>query len=111
VESLLAAGPPRSGAAPETNGAAEPALRIGAYRTLREVGRGGAGVVYLAARDDAEYRKRVAIKVLSWGAGFGDVVRRFRNERQIVAGMEHPNVARLLDGGSTEDGQPYFVME
>ncbi len=111
VESLLAAGPQRSGAAPETKGAAEPALRIGAYRTLRELGRGGAGVVYLAARDDAEYRKRVAIKVLSWGAEFGDIVSRFRNERQIVAGMEHPNVARLLDGGSTEDGRPYFVME
>ena len=111
VESLLAAGPPLSGGALETNGGTEPTLRIGAYRALRELGRGGAGVVYLAARDDAEYRKRVAIKVLSWGAEFGDVVSRFRNERQIVAGMEHPNVARLLDGGSTEDGRPYFVME
>lgn len=95
----------------ESLAGAEVGSRIGAYRIQGELGRGGAGTVYLATRDDAEYHKRVAIKVLSWGAEFGDIVRRFRKERQIVAGIEHPNVARLLDGGSTEDGRPYFVME
>ena len=85
--------------------------RIGAYRILREIGRGGMGTVYLAARADDEFQKLVAIKILRRGLDTDDIVRRFRAERQILAMFDHPNIARLLDGGSTEDGLPYFVME
>jgi serine/threonine protein kinase/Tol biopolymer transport system component len=84
---------------------------IGVYRTVREIGRGGMGVVYLAERADSEFRKRVALKVVKRGMDTDFIVRRFRNERQILASLEHPNIARLLDGGTTEDGLPYFVME
>ena len=84
--------------------------RIGNYRVLREIGRGGMGAVYLAERDD-EIRKRVALKVIRRGMDSDDIIRRFRNERQILAALEHPNIARLLDGGTTEGGLPYFVME
>ncbi len=85
--------------------------RIGAYRVLRELGHGGMGVVYLAARADDQYRKRVAIKVIPAGATSQETVRHFRRERQILASLEHPNIARLLDGGTTTDGAPYIVME
>jgi serine/threonine protein kinase/tetratricopeptide (TPR) repeat protein len=83
--------------------------RIGPYRVLRELGEGGMGVVYLAVRDDDVYRKRVAIKVASESGSRGDV--RFVQERQILAGLEHPGIARLLDGGATDSGRPYLVME
>ncbi len=69
------------------------------------------GAVYLAERDDREYRMRVAIKVLRSDLDSGSVAQRFRQERQILAELEHPNIARLLDGGSTDGGVPYFVME
>jgi len=69
------------------------------------------GVIFLAERDDDEYRQRVAIKVLKRGMDTEDVLRRFRRERQTLARLVHPNIARLLDGGATEDGRPYFVME
>ncbi len=82
---------------------------IGPYRVLRELGEGGMGVVYLAMRDDDAYRKRVAIKVAS-GPGDRETTR-FLRERQILAALEHPGIARLLDGGSTESGCPYLVME
>ncbi len=85
--------------------------RIGPYRVIREIGRGGMGTVYLAERDDDEYHKQVAIKVVRRGLDTEDILRRFRNERQILARLDHPNIARLLDGGTTEDGLPYFVME
>jgi serine/threonine protein kinase len=85
--------------------------RIGPYRVIEEVGRGGMGAVYLAERDDQEYRKKVAIKLVRGDADSASVVRRFRQERQILAELDHPNIARLLDGGTTEDGVPYFVME
>ena len=85
--------------------------RIGSYQTIREIGRGGMGAVYLAARADEEYRKQVAIKVLKRGMDTDAVVRGFRQERQILAGLDHPHIARLLDGGSTDDGLPYFVMD
>jgi len=85
--------------------------RIGPYRLVREVGRGGMGVVYLAARADDAYQKRVAIKVIHAGDRGPEALRFFRRERQILAGLEHPNIARLLDGGTTEDGAPYLVME
>lgn len=69
------------------------------------------GTIYRAARDDDQYQKEVAIKVVKRGMELAAVVRRFRHERQILAQLEHPNIARLIDGGVTEDGQPYFVME
>jgi serine/threonine protein kinase len=84
---------------------------IGAYRVIREIGRGGMGVVYLGERADGEYRKQVAIKLITGGRHDPDAVRRFRRERGILAQLEHPGIARLLDGGATESGQPYFIME
>ena len=84
---------------------------IGSYRILREIGAGGMGAVYLAERADQEYDKQVAIKVVR--GGFLDEVGRaqFRTERQILATLEHPNIARMLDGGTTDDGTPFVVME
>src|SRR5205085_11509626 len=84
---------------------------IGPYQIIREIGRGGMGAVYLATRDDDTYKKRVAIKLIKRGMDTEDILRRFRNERQILASLNHPNIARLVDGGTTEDGLPYFVME
>jgi eukaryotic-like serine/threonine-protein kinase len=84
---------------------------IGPYKILSEIGRGGMGAVFLAERDDAEFRQRVALKLIRRGLDTEDVLRRFRNERQILAALNHPHVARLFDGGSTDTGLPYFVME
>ncbi|MEM7352553.1 MAG: serine/threonine-protein kinase [Acidobacteriota bacterium] len=85
--------------------------RIGAYRLLHEIGRGGMSTVYLAVRDDDQYQQRVAIKLIRDGLGSDDRRRRFLQERQILAGLDHPNIARLLDGGTTEEGLPYVVLE
>ncbi|MGZ5003001.1 MAG: serine/threonine protein kinase, partial [Chthoniobacterales bacterium] len=85
--------------------------QFGSYQIMREIGRGGLGAVYLAARADDEYRKQVAIKLVRRGLDTEDILRRFRNERQILAQLDHPNIARLIDGGTTDDGLPYFVME
>ena len=85
--------------------------RLGPYRVVREIGRGGMGAVYLATRDDDQYQKRVAIKVVKRGMDTVEVLGRFRHERQILANLEHPFIARLLDGGTTADGLPFFVME
>jgi eukaryotic-like serine/threonine-protein kinase len=85
--------------------------RIGAYVIVEELGRGGMGAVYLAERADGQFKKRVAIKVLKRGTDTDEVLRRFRIERQILAQLEHPNITRLLDAGTTNDGLPYFVME
>ncbi|PYK09026.1 MAG: hypothetical protein DME65_13055 [Verrucomicrobia bacterium] len=85
--------------------------RMGAYAIVEELGRGGMGAVYLAERADGQFEKRVAIKVLKRGTDTDEVLRRFRNERQILANLEHPNITRLLDAGTTADGLPYFVME
>jgi len=85
--------------------------QIGPYRVERELGRGGMGVVLLASRADQQYRKQVAIKLLRPGHDGDQIFRRFQNERQILANLEHPNICRLLDGGVTDDGEPYFVME
>src|ERR1700730_13812532 len=85
--------------------------QFGAYQIIREIGRGGLGAVYLAARADDEYRKQVAIKVIRRGLDTEDILRRFRTERQILAQLDHPNIARLIDGGTTDDGLPYLVME
>ena len=84
---------------------------IGPYRILDEIGRGGMGSVFLAARRDGEYERRVAIKLIRPEVGSEDVARRFRGERQILANLDHPNIAKLLDGGTTDDGRPYVVME
>ncbi len=85
--------------------------RIGAYRIEREIGRGGMGAVYEAIRADKEFSKRVAIKLVKRGMDTDFILRRFRKERQILASLDHPNIALLLDGGTTSDGLPYFVME
>lgn len=85
--------------------------RIGPYRVVRLLGRGGMGAVYLAARDDDQFKKEVAIKLLKRGMDTDSMLARFRQERQILANLEHPFIARLLDGGATDDGLPYFVME
>ena len=91
----------------------DPAIgrRIGAYRVVREIGRGGMGAVYLAERADGEFRQQVAVKLIKRGMDTDFILRRFRNERQILATLDHPYIARLLDGGTTDDGLPYFVME
>lgn len=85
--------------------------RVGTFKILGELGRGGVGSVYLAERDDQQYRRQVAIKLIRRGMDTDFVVRRFRNERQILAALDHPNIARLLDGGATENDRPYLVME
>jgi len=84
---------------------------IGHYRVVREIGRGGMGTVFLATRDDGEFQQEVAIKVVSSAFLGRESLRRFRQERQILAGLNHPNIARLLDGGVTDDDLPYLVME
>ena len=85
--------------------------RIGPYEILREIGHGGMGTVFLAVRADDQYRKEVAVKIVNKGMDTDTILRRFVMERQILANLEHPNIARLLDGGTTVDGLPYFVME
>jgi tetratricopeptide (TPR) repeat protein len=85
--------------------------RIGPYELVREIGRGGMGAVWLAVRADDQYVTEVAIKLVRQGLDTDLILRRFRRERQILAWLQHPNIARLLDGGTTEDGTPYLVME
>ena len=92
-------GPPRTG------------QRLGAYVIVRELGRGGMGTVFLAERADGQFEKQVAIKILNRGADTAEILRRFRAERQILARLDHPNIARLLDAGTTDDGLPYFIMD
>jgi serine/threonine-protein kinase len=84
---------------------------VGPYRLLHEIGRGGMSRVFLAERADGEFEKRVAVKLLRPDAGGAEISRRFHNERQILARLEHPDIARLHDGGTTDGGRPYFVME
>ncbi|HEU4623778.1 MAG TPA: serine/threonine-protein kinase, partial [Steroidobacteraceae bacterium] len=85
--------------------------RIGGYRIVEEVGRGGMSEVYKAIRDDDEYHKEVAVKVLRQGYDTRSLLKRFKAEVQILARLDHPNIARLLDAGSTEEGLPYLVMD
>ena len=85
--------------------------KIGHYKISKWIGAGGMGAVYLAERADQQYEKRVAIKLIKRGMDSDSVLRHFRNERQILASFDHPNIARLFDGGVTESGLPYFVME
>jgi serine/threonine protein kinase len=85
--------------------------RLGPYRIVGEAGRGGMSQVFKAVRDDQQYEKQVAIKLLKPGLDTDSLLRRFKAERQILAQLSHPNIAHLLDGGATEDGAPYLVME
>ncbi|HZI17063.1 MAG TPA: protein kinase [Pyrinomonadaceae bacterium] len=105
IEQKVAAAIPNDAEKPMTG------RRIGSYKVVREIGRGGMGSVYLAVRADDEFRKRVAIKLVKRGMDTDFVLKRFRNERQILASLDHPNIAHLLDGGTTDDSLPYFVME
>jgi tetratricopeptide (TPR) repeat protein len=125
VESLLVAhalagtGSPQAPAANTGLGADVPnarrpegvGWRIGAYDLVAELGRGGMGEVFAAVRADGHYDQKVALKLVRAGNATDVVVERFRAERQILAGLEHPNIARLVDGGTTEAGTPYLVME
>lgn len=88
-----------------------PGRRIGPYRLIRLIGRGGMGAVYEARRDDQQFDQRVALKLIKRGMDTDFVRERFLRERQILAGLDHPHIARLLDGGTTADGLPYFAME
>ncbi|HXV76569.1 MAG TPA: serine/threonine-protein kinase [Candidatus Polarisedimenticolaceae bacterium] len=81
------------------------------YRIVRELGRGGMAVVYLAERADGQFEQQVALKLIKRGTDTDQVVRRFAQERQMLAAVNHPNIAKLLDGGATAEGRPYFVME
>ncbi|MFI5180046.1 MAG: protein kinase [Thermoanaerobaculia bacterium] len=85
--------------------------RIGAWTLLQEIGRGGMGTVFLAERTDRDFAMKVALKVINRGMDTDTIVRRFRTERRILAGLEHPGIARLIDGGTTDDGLPFFVLE
>ena len=85
--------------------------RIGAYQIVRKVGEGGMGAVYEGHRVDGGFEQRVAIKLIRRGSESDDLLTRFHAERQLLARLEHPNICRLLDGGTTEDGRPYFVLE
>jgi serine/threonine protein kinase len=84
---------------------------FGAYRILHEIGSGGMGSVYLANRVDETFHQRVAIKIVRPGFADAKITGRFRQEREILAALDHPTIARLIDGGSTDEGVPYFVME
>src|SRR5581483_4098757 len=115
VESLIAALERNSAyleAGPhDANRPPMPAERIGSYRLLRLVGRGGMGAVYEAERADATFVKRVAIKLIREDVSGEAVAKRFARERSILAALEHPNIARMLDGGTLASGREYFVME
>ena len=84
---------------------------LGAWRIVDIIGRGGMGVVYRAERADDAFQRQAAIKVVRFGRHSAHIVERFRRERETLAALDHPNIARLMDGGTTPDGQPYFVME
>lgn len=102
----ILAGLPASGAGP---GADLAGVRVGPYRLMEKIAEGGMGTVYLA--EHGEFDQRVAVKLIKRGMDTDEIVRRFAGERQILARLEHPNIARLLDGGVTDDGLPWFSME
>jgi len=116
VESLLASHAEATGflsrPAVEQAGLSPSGRRIGPYSVLDEIAHGGMGSVYRAVRDDDAFRKTVALKLMHRGGSGSEFLnRRFQQERQILAGLQHPNIATILDGGATEDGQPFLVME
>lgn len=102
-EDLVGSPPPRSAASAD--------LRVGAWRLISELGSGGMGTVWLAERADGQYQQKAALKLLQTGPQAQAVVDRFERERQILAGLDHPHIARLLDGGLTGEGRPWFAME
>ena len=95
----------------EPGAGAVESLKIGSYRTVRTLGYGGMGTVFLAERVDGEFERQVALKLIRQGAHSRAAALRFLHERQILARLKHPNIAYLHDGGVTDDGRPYFVME
>ncbi|MDY7093298.1 MAG: serine/threonine-protein kinase, partial [Acidobacteriota bacterium] len=95
----------------DSPGMPPPGTLVGRYRLERLLGSGGMGSVFLAVRADDEYRQQVAVKLLRSDLMTPELAHRFRSERQILADLDHPNIARLLDGGTTDDGRPYLVME
>src|SRR5207237_3982932 len=95
---------------PVTKPAEQAGDRIGPYKLLEQIGEGGCGVVYVAEREEP-VRRRVALKVIKLGMDTKQVIARFDAERQALALMDHPNIAKILDAGVTETGRPYFVME
>ncbi len=107
----LAAEPAQRPAPDEPPGGSVKGRRIGPYRLERLLGRGGMGAVYLASRVDEFEMRQVALKVLKRELSVGEMAQRFEHERRILAHLDHPNIAKLLDGGTTEDGVPYFVMD
>lgn len=107
---LLLAGAPSTGDLPATV-PLPPDTRVGPFRVLGVLGRGGMGTVYRAERADGAYQQQVALKVVSGGPLAGDLERRFLRERQILARLQHPGISRLLDGGLTDEGHPYLAME
>ncbi len=101
-----------AGSAPlEVESAARPRMAVGPYRTLEAIGHGGMGAVYRAERIDGEFDQEVALKLLHQDMDTPELRARFLHERQLLAGLAHPSIARLLDGGVTDEGRPYFVME
>ncbi len=119
VESLLAnygaptaaTAPHRAALSPKDPADGPARQRIGSYRVIRELGQGGMGVVYLGMRDDDQIKHRVAIKVMKRGMDTEQILHRFELERQLLAALNHPGIARLYDAGRTDDGLPYLVME
>lgn len=101
----------RAASALEIETAARPRFQLGPYRAEEAVGRGGMGVVYRASRVDGAFEQQVALKLLHLDMQTGEMQARFVAERQLLARLEHRNIARLLDGGVTAEGRPYFVME
>ncbi len=98
--------------APDVSSASVPRVpRVGPYQLEKRIGRGGMGSVWLASRVDQEYQKKVAVKMVKRGMDSAEILRRFRMERQVLARLDHLNIARLIDGGSTAEGSPYLVME
>src|ERR1043166_1327487 len=93
-----------------TDGLDQAGERIGRYKLLQKIGEGGCGVVYMAEQEEP-VRRRVALKIIKLGMDTRSVIARFEAERQALAMMDHPNIARVLDAGATENGRPYFVME
>src|SRR5688500_8639198 len=92
-------------------GEAAPSQRVGPFRIVREIGRGGMGTVFLAERDDGQFEQRVALKLVRPIGATDSLVERFLGERRILARLRHPHIASLIDGGVTDDGIPWFAME
>ncbi len=110
VAGVAGAGDPSGATLPQFQLAEKPGDRIGRYKLLQQIGEGGCGVVYMAEQEEP-VRRRVALKVIKLGMDTKQVIARFEAERQALAIMDHPHIAKVLDGGATDTGRPYFVME